>query len=45
MFMPSARHCRIAGSPCRVPGIFTITLGRSQDFQSRRTSSIVPSVS
>ena len=45
MLIPSARQRRIAGTPAAVPGIFTITFGRSTDFHSRRASAIVASVS
>ncbi len=45
MLIPSERHRRMAGSPSRVPGIFTMMFGRSIVPHSRRAASIVPSVS
>ncbi len=45
MLIPSERHWRIAGMPGPVAGILTMTLGRAHAFQSRRASTIVPSVS
>ncbi len=45
MLTPSAMQRRIAGTPAAVPGIFTMTFGRSHSVQRRRASRIDPSVS
>ena len=45
MLMPSARHCRIAGTPSAVPGILTMTFARPHAFQRRLASAMVPCVS
>ena len=45
MLRPSLRHCRMAGTPSRVPGILTSTLGRSTAVKRRCASFADPSLS